>query len=170
MERLWSPWRSQYISAFGTDTEYKGCIFCDAFNSDDDDMHYLVIRHTHCFTLMNLYPYNSGHLLIVPNQHTNSIVNLEQTTYYEMMDIVRIWLQVYKSAMNPQGFNIGTNIGRAGGAGLDSHVHVHIVPRWLGDSNFMPVIGETKVISEDLLETMKRLRKGFTTVTQSTDV
>ena len=167
MERLWSPWRAQYISTFGTSAEYKGCIFCDAYTATDDDAVYLVQRHEHCFTIMNLYPYNSGHLLIVPHTHTDTIVNLAQKEYYEMMDVVRIWLRVFKESMNPQGFNIGTNIGRSGGAGIDTHVHMHIVPRWQGDSNFMPVIGETKVLSEDLRETMQRLRTSYNRIIQS---
>lgn len=161
MERLWSPWRSQYISAFGTEAEYRGCVFCDALAAGRDDELFLVRRHARCFTLMNAYPYNSGHLLVVPNIHADSLLGLDAETYGEMMEIARRWLPVIDAAMHPQGYNIGSNIGRAAGAGIDAHVHLHIVPRWHGDANFMPVIGDTKVISHDIRETMLQLRAGF---------
>lgn len=170
MDQLWSPWRSQYISTFGSDTEYKGCIFCDVLQDDDDDARLVVQRHLQCITVMNLYPYNSGHLLIVPNMHVDSLIQLDQDAYYEMMDMLRLWMQVLQSVMRPQGFNIGTNIGRAGGAGIDAHVHIHIVPRWYGDVNFMPVVGNTKVISEDMRETMLRLREQYHQVVHSISV
>ena len=161
MDRLWSPWRSQYIQSFGTPEEDKGCVFCTALSSSQDDEHYLVQRHRHCFTMLNLYPYNSGHLLIIPKQHTGSYFELETVAYREMTEVTRDWLRVLEDVMHPQGFNFGSNIGRVGGAGIDQHVHMHIVPRWSGDANFMPVIGDTKVISESMHETMMYLRKGF---------
>ena len=161
MERLWSPWRSQYISTFGSENEYKGCIFCDALRDNRDDERFVVHRGDHTFTIMNLYPYNSGHLLVVPNVHVDTLTAIPQEAYSEMMETVRQWITALHEVMRPQGFNIGTNLGRAGGAGIDSHVHTHIVPRWNGDVNFMPVIGETKVISEDLKETMFKLRKQY---------
>ena len=129
--------------------------------SDQDDEHYLVRRHAHCITMLNLYPYNSGHLLIVPYLHTSSYHELSREAYGEMTEVVRDWLTVLQEVMHPQGFNVGSNIGRVGGAGIDQHIHMHIVPRWNGDANFMPVIGDTKVISESLHDTMIKLRKGF---------
>jgi ATP adenylyltransferase len=111
--------------------------------------------------MLNLYPYNSGHLLIIPKQHTGSYFDLEQACYHEMTELVRDWLRVLENEMHPQGFNFGSNIGRVGGAGIDQHVHMHIVPRWSGDANFMPVIGDTKVVSESLHDTMMKLRQGF---------
>ena len=161
MDRLWSPWRSQYIQTFGTAKEAKGCVFCEALASDRDDEVYLVERHTHCFTMLNLYPYNSGHLLIIPKQHTASYLDIDTLCYREMNEVLRDWLRVLDAVMHPQGFNFGSNLGRIGGAGIDSHVHMHLVPRWSGDANFMPVIGETKVISESLADTMHKLRHGF---------
>lgn len=161
MDRLWSPWRSQYIQTFGTAEEGKGCVFCDALASPRDDEHYLVRRHEHCFSMLNLYPYNSGHLLIIPNRHVSSFFDLEDAAYREMTEVVRDWLRVLENVMRPQGFNFGSNLGRVGGAGIDQHVHMHIVPRWNGDANFMPVIGDTKVISESMADTMHKLREGF---------
>ncbi|MCB2204163.1 HIT domain-containing protein [bacterium] len=161
MDRLWSPWRSQYIQSFGTAEEDRGCVFCEALASDSDDQRYLVKRHRHCFTMLNLYPYNSGHLLIIPNRHTSSYLELEDAAYREMHEVIRDWLRVFASVMHPQGFNFGSNIGRVGGAGIDSHIHMHIVPRWNGDANFMPVIADTKVISESMEDTMHKLREGF---------
>ncbi|MBI5647899.1 MAG: HIT domain-containing protein [Ignavibacteriae bacterium] len=161
MDRLWSPWRSQYIQAIGTDKEPQGCVFCDAIAADDDDARYLVRRHGDCVTLLNLYPYNSGHLLIVPHRHTDSYLELDAGSHMEMWDLVRVWIRVLTDVMRPQGFNIGSNVGRVAGAGIDQHIHLHIVPRWSGDMNFMPVIGDTKVISESMHDTMLRLRDSF---------
>ncbi|MDT8324505.1 MAG: HIT domain-containing protein, partial [Bacteroidota bacterium] len=129
--------------------------------SDRDDEHYLVQRHSCCFTMLNLYPYNSGHLLIIPAQHVSSYLELEDACYREMHEVLRDWLRVLDAVMHPQGFNFGSNIGRVGGAGIDAHVHMHIVPRWNGDANFMPVIADTKVISESMEDTMHKLRAGF---------
>ncbi|MBN1447098.1 MAG: HIT domain-containing protein [Bacteroidetes bacterium] len=162
MDRLWSPWRSQYIQTFGTAEEGKGCVFCEALASRRDDEMYLVKRHRGCFTMLNRYPYNSGHLLVIPNDHVSSFLDLDTSVYHEMTEVVRDWLRVFETVVRPQGFNIGSNIGRVGGAGIDQHVHMHIVPRWSGDANFMPVIADTKVISESMDETLRKLRNGFT--------
>ncbi|MBE0644816.1 MAG: HIT domain-containing protein [Bacteroidetes bacterium] len=164
MDRLWSPWRSQYIQTFGTEQEGRGCVFCEALASSDDDNRYLVRRHQHCFTMLNLYPYNSGHLLIIPKLHTATYADLSIEAYREMTELLRDWMAVLDRAMHPQGYNIGSNIGRVGGAGIDQHVHMHIVPRWSGDANFMPVIADTKVISESMDDTMRKLREAFDAV------
>ncbi|MFA6233008.1 MAG: HIT domain-containing protein [Bacteroidota bacterium] len=161
MDTLWSPWRSQYIQTFGTEQEGKGCVFCEALASSEDDARYLVRRHEHCFTMLNLYPYNSGHLLIIPKLHTSSFAELSVCAYTEMMELLRDWMRAMDQVMHPQGYNIGSNIGRVGGAGIDQHVHVHIVPRWSGDANFMPVLADTKVISESMEDSMHKLRKAF---------
>jgi ATP adenylyltransferase len=161
MDRLWSPWRSHYIQTFGTDQEARGCVFCEALASDRDDERYLVKRHRNCFSMLNLYPYNSGHLLVIPNAHVASLLDLDRDTYNEMTAVLRDWLQVFENVMHPQGYNVGSNLGRNAGAGIDQHVHMHIVPRWSGDANFMPVIADTKVISESLHDTMLKLRNGF---------
>jgi ATP adenylyltransferase len=161
MDRLWSPWRSKYIRSFGTPDEEEGCVFCSAADSADDDGHYLVKRHEHCFALLNTFPYNSGHLLLVPNKHTSSFHELDAAEYAEIMLRIRDWMTVLNNVMHPQGFNFGSNIGRAGGAGIDQHIHLHLVPRWNGDVNFMPAIGETKVISEALDDTLHSLRAAY---------
>jgi ATP adenylyltransferase len=158
MDRLWSPWRSQYIQAFGTDAENTACVFCSALEEGDDDARLVVGRHRHCVTMLNMYPYNSGHLLIAPALHSGSYEDLPAPMYHEMMELARDWQRVLTAVMHPQGFNIGSNVGRVGGAGIDQHVHLHVVPRWNGDANFMPVIGDTKVISESLHDTMLKLR------------
>lgn len=161
MDRLWSPWRSRYIQSFGTSEEYSGCVFCDVQRMDNDDEHFLVRRHDHCFTILNLFPYNSGHLLIVPYAHTDSYADLADNAYAELCGLVRTWLALLAEVMHPQGYNLGSNIGRVAGAGIDRHIHMHIVPRWNGDMNFMPVIADTKVISESMHDTMIKLRNAF---------
>lgn len=161
MDRLWSPWRSQYIQSFGTDQESKGCVFCEALASSDDNAHFVVCRHAHCFTMLNLYPYNSGHLLVIPFRHTATYADLPAEAYAEMTELLRDWMRVLDRVMHPQGYNIGSNLGRVGGAGIDQHVHMHVVPRWNGDANFMPVIADTKVISESMEDTMRKLRIAF---------
>lgn len=168
MDRLWAPWRSQYISTFADEDEGSGCVFCDARDAGNDDSKYVVKRHEHCFSMLNLYPYNSGHLLIIPYEHTGSYDELSEAAYDEMFRLVRTWMRAHSEAMHPQGFNFGSNIGRIGGAGIDQHIHMHIVPRWNGDANFMPVIGDTKVISEDLHRTMIKLREAYDSVTTTT--
>ncbi|MAT38776.1 MAG: HIT family hydrolase [Ectothiorhodospiraceae bacterium] len=161
MNNLWAPWRSQYIQTFADEAKDDECVFCTAANSEDDDNHYVVTRHEHCFAMLNLYPYNSGHLLLIPYLHTSSYHELTDDAYRELTGIVRPWLSTLDKVMKPQGYNFGSNIGRVGGAGIDQHIHMHIVPRWAGDANFMPVIGDTKVISENLHETMVKLREAF---------
>lgn len=161
MDRLWSPWRSQYIQTFGTEQEGKGCVFCEALASSDDDAHFLVRRHAFCFTMLNLYPYNSGHLLVIPNRHVASYDELAAEEYAEMTGLLRDWMRALDTVMHPQGYNLGSNVGRVGGAGIDQHVHMHVVPRWSGDANFMPVIADTKVISESMHDTLRKLRAAF---------
>lgn len=136
-------------------------MFCEALASPNDDAHYLVRRHEHCFTMLNLYPYNSGHLLIIPNLHTASYADLSTQAYRELTELLRDWMRAMDLVMHPHGYNFGSNIGRVGGAGIDQHVHMHIVPRWSGDANFMPVIADTKVISESMEDSMLKLRRAF---------
>jgi ATP adenylyltransferase len=161
MERLWAPWRSQYIAGFADEDDKQACVFCDARDASNDDERYVVWRHEHSIAMLNLYPYNSGHMLLIPTAHTNSLNLLNDESYNELFQLVRLWMSVLEDTLHPQGFNFGSNIGRVGGAGIDQHVHMHIVPRWSGDANFMPVVGNTKVISEDLHTTMIKLREGL---------
>ena len=162
MKNLWSPWRSDYIDSIKEDQSGGGCIFCAAFEKDISDLTNLVVyKSKNTFVMMNLYPYNNGHLMIVPNRHIGSIDQISAKESHELMDELILAEKVLQKIYTPQGFNIGANLGRAGGAGIEEHIHFHLVPRWSGDTNFMPVIGEVKVISQDLAETKKRLLAGY---------
>jgi ATP adenylyltransferase len=159
MERLFSPWRSQYIESFAHASESKNdCIFCTALAGTKDEDHSIVHRGRECFVIMNLYPYNSGHLMIVPNRHIPSPVDITDSESTEIFALIRSMIRALQEVSHPDGFNIGANIGRIAGAGIDQHVHFHLVPRWSGDTNFMPVLNDTKLISEDMNVLYKKLR------------
>lgn len=154
MEKMWSPWRSSYIESFKTKSEKEECIFCAAEHQDISDNESLVVHKAdNIFVVLNLYPYNNGHLMIVPYRHICTLDDLTDEENTEIMKFVKICSKAISEVMSPHGFNIGANIGKAAGAGIDTHLHFHIVPRWNGDTNFMPVLGEVKVISQDLLRT-----------------
>ncbi len=158
MEKLWSPWRSKYIESFKSDEDKSKCIFCQLISLDplsDDNL--LIDTDKNTFTVLNLYPYNNGHLMVVPKKHTNDFANLNQEELAESFSKLQLAEKALRKVLNPHGFNIGANIGRVAGAGIEEHIHFHIVPRWNGDSNFMPVIGEIKIISQDLSETKNKL-------------
>ena len=159
MKKMWSPWRSVYIDSFN-EKKKNECIFCDNKIQDfDKDESLLVFVGRNSFVVMNLYPYNNGHLMIVPNRHINDFSLLLPDEKIEIFDLVDISMKAMKESLRPHGFNFG--IGKAAGAGIDEHIHFHIVPRWNGDTNFMPVLGEVKIISQELLETRNKLRKSF---------
>lgn len=162
MEKLWSPWRSAYIDSFKSEKSGNNCIFCNAINEDIDSVNSLLIKKfEHTFVMLNLYPYNSGHLLIVPKRHTSEFLTLNEDELMEVNKITKLSITALKRIMDPNGFNYGANLGKAAGAGIEDHIHFHIVPRWIGDSNFMPVLGEVKIISQDLLDTKKKLIEAF---------
>ena len=163
MKRMWSPWRSKYIEGFKSPPARKSrtSLFSKALNDADDDKHLIVWRGPLCFVIMNLYPYNSGHLLIVPNRQTSSLEDLTAEEMTEIMQTTRRSIRALTTVMKPQGFNFGANLGRVSGAGVDDHIHFHVVPRWNGDTNFMPVLSDLKVISEDMTDTLHKLRKVF---------
>ncbi|MDH4070758.1 MAG: HIT domain-containing protein [Ignavibacteria bacterium] len=163
MKRMWSPWRSKYIEGFKFPPARKSrtSLFSKALNDGDDDKHLIVWRGPLCFVIMNLYPYNSGHLLIVPNRQTSSLEDLTAEEMTEIMQTTRRSIRALTTVMKPQGFNFGANLGRVSGAGVDDHIHFHVVPRWNGDTNFMPVLSDLKVISEDMTDTLHKLRKVF---------
>lgn len=162
MDLLWSPWRSQYIDSFKENKITEHCIFCDAEKLNvADESNLLVYKDKYTFIVLNLYPYNSGHLMVVPYRHTNDFTSFSPEENSEVMQNIQLSTKALGIAMSPHGFNIGANIGKISGAGIDQHIHFHIVPRWKGDINFMPVIGEVKVISQDLLVTKKRLIEAF---------
>ncbi|AEG59327.1 HIT family protein [Desulforamulus ruminis] len=144
MENLWAPWRSVYIGKPQT-----GCIFCEKLNSTEDKENLVVYRGDKTFVIMNLYPYNNGHLLIAPKRHVGDISELTDDELTELMKVSQEMVRVLRTAFgSPHGFNLGINLGKVAGAGIPGHLHIHVVPRWDGDSNFMAVIGDTRVISE----------------------
>ncbi len=154
-ERLWATWRMPYITKI--DKNDEGCIFCNKPKEDDDKKNLILYRGEHCFTIMNLYPYNNGHLMVIPYRHISDICLLDDNEAMDMMDQVRSMVAILRKVMNPEGFNTGLNLGRAGGAGIADHMHMHIVPRWSGDTNFMPVVADTRVISEHINDTYDKI-------------
>ncbi len=157
MDRLWAPWRIDYIKS----EKEKGCIFCDKPAEGDDRSMLILYRGENSFVIMNLYPYNNGHLMIAPYQHTDSTHELNSSSRSEIMELADQAMTIQKNIMNADGFNYGANIGYSGGAGIADHIHFHIVPRWTGDTNFMPVLGHTKVQMQGLQETYNDLRPHF---------
>ena len=161
MERLWSPWRLPYVTGTGS---ADGCIFCDdrgdvAPQSSHDDLVLFIGRD--CYVILNLYPYNNGHLMVVPKRHVATLAATTAEERAELMRLTRHAEMALSDAYNPQGINIGVNLGRPAGAGIVDHLHVHVVPRWTGDTNFMSVVGNVRVLPEDLSESAKRLRPIF---------
>ena len=159
MERLFSPWRSKYIETFSQSKDGKEeCILCTAYQAKNDEERLIVTRGKLCFVVMNIYPYNSGHLMVVPYRHLPTLTELTDDESLEIMSHIKSMINALNFISHPQGFNIGSNIGRVAGAGIDQHIHFHIVPRWSGDTNFIPVLSDTKIISEDMKVTWKKLR------------
>ena len=156
---LWAPWRIEYIENCHQNT--GGCIFCEKPAENNDKENLILHRASDTFIIMNRYPYNNGHLMIVPFRHTFELKSLSENERMEMFQLLELSQRVLTDVMKPQGFNIGMNLGQIAGAGIADHLHFHIVPRWGGDTNFMPVIGNTKVISEALEETWKKLKNAI---------
>ena len=154
MENLWAPWRMRYIE---NSEEENGCIFCEKPGEENDRNNLILYRGEYGFIIMNKYPYNNGHLLIVPYRHTNAFDSLDEKEVLCLHKLLKLGHKALTEALNPHGFNVGLNLGRTAGAGIDQHLHYHIVPRWDGDTNFMPVIGKVKVISQAMEETYDRL-------------
>lgn len=159
MRQLWAPWRMEYIEA------HKGgeCIFCELAKADRDEEHFILLRGKLSFVVLNRYPYTNGHLLIAPLRHIGELNLLTELEVAELFHNLQRSVAVLKARLNADGFNIGLNLGRVAGAGVEDHLHIHLVPRWSGDTNFMPVLAGTRVISEYLKETFKRLLPGFST-------
>lgn len=157
MEYMWAPWRMDYILS----PKPTGCIFCDKPKQESDRDNLILYRGETCFVIMNFYPYNNGHLMIVPYQHVSNLEQLTAAEQAEMMAVLTKSNEILKETMNPDGMNIGMNLGKVAGAGIDDHLHFHIVPRWNGDSNFMPVLGHTKVLAQALYETWDMLLPHF---------
>ncbi len=159
MKQLWSPWRMQYVATLKKSK--NKCKFCDIEQNSNDKEKFVVIHDLYNFVVMNIYPYNTGHLLIVPYEHTQDITTLSDMILNESMSLIRSSITVLKHVYKPDGFNVGLNIGSAAGAGITDHIHFHVVPRWKGDTNFLPVLGETKVISQDLKMSYDTIRSEF---------
>jgi len=155
MKTLWAPWRSRFIYQ----RKKTGCIFCQAIKAKQVEKHMVVDISEHSFSMLNIYPYNNGHVMVAPKAHKPSLERLDVREITDLMLLVNKTTRLLKKNLDPEGFNIGVNIGRVAGAGYPGHVHIHIVPRWQGDANFMPVFSGTKVISESLDELYKRLKK-----------
>lgn len=159
MEKLWSPWRSNYIDSFKNADDSK-CVFCSAQSEKlTDEKSLIVHKGKHCFIMLNLYPYNNGHLMVIPYRHISDFLELTEGELKEINSFAKLSISALKEIMSPHGFNYGANLGQAAGAGIHTHLHFHLVPRWNGDTNFMPVLGEVKIISQDLLVTKKKLVK-----------
>jgi ATP adenylyltransferase len=155
MDYLWTPWRYRYVSDTGKD---DSCIFCDAIVAENDPGALIVERGAKNFVILNRYPYTSGHLMIVPYAHVPDLASADAETLAEMMRIAQRAQKALGKTYRPEGFNVGVNLGRAAGAGITGHLHMHMLPRWAGDANFMTVTGETRVEPEELSTTYTRLR------------
>jgi ATP adenylyltransferase len=158
--RIWAPWRLAYVKDASKDIEEE-CIFCAKPAEDDDEANLIVHRGESCFVLLNLFPYTNGHLMVAPYEHTGRLQDLSPETVAEMMALAQQAMNGLERAYNPHGYNIGFNQGRVAGAGFEHHIHLHVVPRWGGDTNFMPVIADTKVMPQTLEESYDALRGAF---------
>ena len=159
MERLWTPWRRAFVE--GADNRSAECFLCAIVAEHDDRKNLVPFRGERVFVLLNLYPYNSGHLMVAPYAHTGDLANLDVAIANELMQVTQRSIDVLQRAYRPDAFNLGMNLGTPAGAGVPDHLHVHVVPRWTGDTNFMPVLGETKVLPESLEQTYERLEPFF---------
>ena len=155
MDRLWAPWRMEYIKKQHSDE----CIFCKAIETKDKG--FILYQEKHAFVIMNTYPYNSGHIMVAPTRHTGDIQDLLDDEMLSLFRLVKMSIVVLKDTMEPDAFNVGSNLGKIAGAGVEDHIHIHIVPRWSGDTNFMPIVSDVKVVSQSLDQTYRILKEGF---------
>jgi len=156
MERLWAPWRMEYIQ---NEIGGEGCFLCESHKDDKDRQNLVLWRSEHCFSMLNRWPYNNGHLLVAPREHVADFADLPDEVLLDQMKLLSRCKKNLEKILEPDGYNVGLNLGRAAGAGVEDHVHWHVVPRWNGDSNFMPVLGATKVIPQSLGELWDLLRQ-----------
>ncbi|MGE0269081.1 MAG: HIT domain-containing protein [Candidatus Omnitrophota bacterium] len=162
MDKLWAPWRAAYITKIAQ--KKTGCVFCHIYKEKKNDKkNYVICRSDHSYAVLNLYPYNNGHILIVPNRHIDDTSRLRKEERDDLFDLFEDIKALLRKVLKVQGFNIGINLGKEAGAGYPGHVHIHIVPRWRGDVNFMPVTANTKVISQSLNEVHKQLVDAYKT-------
>jgi ATP adenylyltransferase len=160
MDYIWTPWRYQYVKDANRNST---CVFCEIAASNDDESNLVVHRAQSNYVVLNRFPYTSGHVMVIPYQHVATLEEAPSEAVAEMMTLTRRLETVLRKIYQPSGVNIGMNIGEAAGAGVAGHIHMHILPRWVADSNFITVVGETRILPEDLSETWKRLRNGFET-------
>lgn len=168
MDKLWAPWRVKYVTELIGKT--KGCVFCRMLKEKKDAKNFIFARSRLSFAVLNIFPYNNGHILILPNRHVGDLSKLSKAETADLFELLNFSKGILDKAIKPAGYNIGMNLGRAAGAGFPGHLHVHVVPRWKGDVNFMPILAETKVISQSLIVLYKKiidqqkiesLKKGF---------
>lgn len=160
LEHLWAPWRGEYVKGLRTDEEGGGCLFCE-LQKQEDEKALILARTEHTFAVLNRYPYNSGHLMVAPLRHVGELEAVKDDENLDMQRLLQRCIRALKEAMKPDGFNLGMNLGRVAGAGVPDHLHWHMVPRWNGDTNFMPIIGATKVLPERLDTSFKRIREAW---------
>jgi ATP adenylyltransferase len=158
MKQLWAPWRMVYIDQNSTET---GCIFCDKFQAEDRRQSLVLALTPHSMVMLNKYPYNNGHLLLAPKRHEKNLSDLSPEEYGDLSEALRRSVDIIRRILNPGGINLGMNLGKCAGAGIEDHLHWHVVPRWEGDTNFMPVVGETRVMPQHLLDSYDRLQSHF---------
>ena len=158
MDRLWTPWRYSYVTKAGST---PGCIFCEKAEPGSDEENLVVYRGEKNFVLLNLYPYNNGHIMVAPYEHVATLGDAAEETAVEMIRLTRRLEGILRTIYRPQGVNIGMNIGQCAGAGVAGHIHMHMLPRWLGDVSFMTTVGETRVVPEDLHTTWQKLREAM---------
>ena len=157
LERLWAGWRSAYVTGEASE---PGCVLCRIATTDDEEAH-VIFRSQHCYVVLNAYPYTSGHAMVVPYRHEGNVEDLDDAESADVWTTTRRTIAAVKSAFGAQGLNVGLNLGKAGGAGFPDHLHVHVVPRWSGDTNFMTSLAETRVLPEALPTTAHRLREAW---------
>ncbi len=160
-DRLWTPWRMAYIRRAAGGGDPGGCIFCDLLAEQDDERNFILARGRHTFVILNAFPYNPGHLMVAPYRHIADFEDLTDGELTEAMAFTKLAVRALREDSDAHGFNLGMNLGQIAGAGIADHLHLHLVPRWGGDTNFMPVVGQTKVLPELLSETWQRLRPRF---------
>jgi ATP adenylyltransferase len=158
--RIWAPWRLAYVKDASKDNEDE-CIFCTKPAEQDDERNLIVHRGERCFVILNLFPYTNGHLMVAPYEHTGKLQDLDPETVAEMMDLAQQSMRRLEQVYEPHGYNVGFNQGRIAGAGFEGHIHLHVVPRWGGDTNFMPVIGDTRVMPQSLEDSFRALKEAF---------
>ncbi len=165
MQHIWSPWRLTYLTKEKSD----GCVFCRAVAGADDRDSLVLLRGERAFLILNRFPYNNGHFMAVPYAHVPSLEDLDPATLAELMLLVNRGIAALRHSMHPDGFNVGANLGRIAGAGIDDHVHLHVVPRWAGDTNFMPIVGDTRVVPETWAQTYDRIQAALAGTEEARD-